>query len=62
MDDEKLAIDVIAKIIINNANLTTFHELIWLIDACNEENGGKTHLKEVRLSKLLFTSALNDYR
>ena len=61
MDEEKLAIDVLAKII-NNANLTTFHELIWLIDACNEENGGKTYLKDVRLSKLLFTSALNDYR
>ena len=61
MDEEKLAIDVLAKII-NNANLTTFHELIWLIDACNEENGGKTRLKEVRLSKLLFTSAVNDYR
>ena len=30
MDEEKLAIDVLAKII-NNANLTTFHELIWLL-------------------------------
>ena len=60
MDEENIAIDVLAKII--NTNLTTFHELIWLIDVCNEENGGKTHLKDVRLSKLLFDSAINDYR